>query len=198
MVRGTVQGGGEDSLLVLGRAGLIRATRAESCLLTPEKGDTVLMALLDDGSAWVLAVLQRKGKGACTIAFPEKSTLSAPSLTVSSTETRISASSFSLQGEDILIEGKSLGLSARVVQFCGAVLIQGFSVVRTLCRSLSEQIFRRTGHYGSLEEKVEELSRHEAGRVRLSSDTSFRMRAENADLRAEKQMDIDATQIKVG
>ncbi len=50
----------EGAVLVLrGSAGEVRARRAASCMLQPTLGDLVLAAVLGDGSAYVLAVLER-------------------------------------------------------------------------------------------------------------------------------------------
>ena len=71
LVSGTVQACEGDALLVRGKTGLIRAERAEGCLLAPGPGDRVLVALLDSGEAWVLSVLRRRG-GEAALRLPDR------------------------------------------------------------------------------------------------------------------------------
>ena len=62
----------------------------------------------------------------------------------------------------------------------------------------SERALRHSGHYGALDEKVDDLAHRAAGRVRSEARTSYRLRAERADIRAAEQVDIDGRHIKVG
>ena len=181
---GVVQATEGDSVLVIGKAGLIHAKRAESCLLLPESGDTVLLALLTDGKAWVLAVLERQGKSCAQLKLPKHSTLKAQDLT--------------LKAQKLSLEGETLGLTSKILTLSGQILLQGFSVIRTLASSFQEKIRHRLGHYDSLEEEVEGLAKSTAGRAQTWIKSSWRLRSENADLKAEKQVSIDADHIKVG
>ena len=76
--------------------------------------------------------------------------------------------------------------------------LQGFAVVQTICRHLRERALRRSGRYAALEEDVRDLAHRSAGRVRSEARTSYRLRAEHADIRAAEQVDIDGRHIKVG
>ncbi len=183
LASGTVRACEGDALLVQGACGLVRAVRAEGCLLMPEPRDTVLLALLDSGEAWVLSVLRRHG-GDAALRLPETTTLEAATL--------------NLHAESVRIEGRQVDIRAGLLAFGGQVLVQGFAVVRTFARSLGERVFRRRGDYGSLSETVEDLAECKAGRVRTDSRTSYRVRAESADIRAQAHMDLDAEHIKVG
>ena len=64
--------------------------------------------------------------------------------------------------------------------------------------TLGERIARKEGRYGELSERTEGLDERSAGRMRVKSETSYRLRAENADVRAEAMLDLDAERIKVG
>ena len=196
----TVQQTDGDSVLVIGKVGMVRAKRAESCFLVPKPHDTVLLALLDDGTAWVLAVLQSKSKTdtASEMRLPDNVALHTRMLTVHTEETTLAADDLRLHGETINIDGKTVGISSRLLTLGGEILLQGFAVVRTFAVSLAEQVARRIGRFRGLDETVEGLARQKAGRIEMTADTSYRLRAENADMRASAQMDIDASSIKVG
>ncbi|MBQ7608728.1 MAG: DUF3540 domain-containing protein [Desulfovibrionaceae bacterium] len=190
---GVVQRADGDLVLVLGKGGLVRALRAQSCLLAPKVRDTVLLALLDDGSAWVLSILRSPlatDKGA-ELCLPKETSLHLGTLDIQADDARLVAKS-------IRLEGETVGIASRLVTIGGQILIQAFAVVRTLARSLGEQVARRFARYGALDETVDGLARRSAGRAQMEVEKSWRLRAENADMRAKKQVDIDASHIKVG
>lgn len=196
---GTVRQTDGDAVLVAGKCGMVRAMRAESCLLAPQPRDTVLLALLDDGSAWVLAVLRRNADAATAeLRLPEASAVRARTLDIRADDAALTAESLRLHGKSLALEGDAVGITSRLLTLGGQVLLQGFAVMRTLARNFGEQVARRVGRYGALDEKVDGLARRTAGRAQVAVDTSYRLRAENADVRASGQMDIDASHIKVG
>lgn len=197
LVSGTVQACDGDALLVRGDAGLIRAVRAEGCLLAPGPQDTVLVALLDSGEAWVLSVLRRHG-GEASLRLPDRTVLCARELGVRADRAAFEADSLELRGKDVRLEGDRVDVRSRLLALGGQVLLQGFAVVQTFARRLGERVLRRNGRYGDLSETVDDLAERRAGRVRVDSRTSYRVRSENADIRAKGQLDLDADHIKVG
>lgn len=185
LVSGTVQARDGDALLVAGSFGLVRARRAEGCLLQPEIRDSVLLALPADGGAWVICVLHRADGHACgEVRLPARARLRGRELTLNADALRLS--------------GRSIAMQAGLLTLGGRLLLQSFAVVRTLCRDLRERALRHAGRYGALEENVEDLAHRAAGRVRNEARTSYRLRAEHADIRAAEQVDIDGRHIKVG
>lgn len=185
LVSGTVQTGDGDALLVAGSFGLVRARRAEGCLLQPEVRDTVLLALLRDGSAWVVSVLRRSDAHA-----PGEVRLPA--------RTRLRGRELTLSAGDLRLSGGAVDVRAGVLTLGGHLLLQGFAAIRTVCRNLKEHALRRSGRYGALDEAVEDLTHRAAGRVRSEARDSYRLRAGHADIRATGQVDIDGRHIKVG
>jgi len=110
----------------------------------------------------------------------------------------LEAAVLQMRGQEVRLEGKSMVLHSRLLSLGGKVLLQGFTVVQTFARRLGERVFRRHGRYAALQEEVGDLAELKAGRVRMESRTSYRVRAENADVRASAQLDLDASHIKVG
>ncbi len=172
-----------DGLLVQTPAGLVRAVRAAGCLLAPEQGDRVLVALLG-AEAWVLNVLQRAKDTTATLRLPARTSISSTSL-------HISASNTQLSGENLQLNATSLAMN-------GTTLVVKFGLIRTLARRVDEFVRERCAHFGSLRERILGLAERRAGRVRLNSDTSLRVRAEHADLKAKTILDLDAEHIKLG
>ena len=187
LATGTVHSRQGDALLVAGPFGLVRALRADGCLLAPNVRDTVLLALLDNGEAWVISVLRQAAGAAQTeseLCLPEK--------------TRLHGRRLTLEAEELRLNGRSVDIRAGLLSLGGRVLLQGFAVVQTICRHLRERALRRSGRYAALEEDVRDLAHRKAGRVRSEVRTSYRLRAEHADIRAAEQVDIDGRHIKVG
>lgn len=185
LVSGTVQSREADMLLVAGPFGLVRAVRAEGCLLQPEIRDTVLLALLDNGDAWVISVLRRADpQQTGEIRLPDNA--------------RLHSQQLHLEASNLHLAGRSIRMQAGLLSLGGRVLLQGFSIVQTVCRHLGERVLRRAGQYSALEEHVQDLAHRTAGRVRSETRTSYRLRAERADIRAAEQVDIDGRHIKIG
>lgn len=187
LATGTVHSRQGDALLVAGPFGLVRALRADGCLLAPNVRDTVLLALMDDGEAWVISVLRQAvgvAQAESELRLPEK--------------TRLHGQRLTLEAEELRLNGRSVDIRAGLLSLGGRVLLQGFAVVQTICRHLGERALRRSGRYAALEEDVRDLAHRSAGRVRSEARTSYRLRAEHADIRAAEQVDIDGRHIKVG
>ena len=186
-----VQSTDGQNALVVGHFGIMQAKRACGCLLAPAVNDQVLLALLNDGSAWILQILTRDSKANATIIVPDKTTLAAQDLLIKSKKT-------SLTGENVEISGETVGLTARLLHFTGSMFLQSFQVIETLAKNLRETLVSRICHTNSLDETVKGLASRKAHRTRVAVETSYRLRAENADLRAKTTVDIDAEHIKLG
>lgn len=185
LVSGAVQARDGETLLVAGPFGLVRALRADGCLLRPDVRDTVLLALLDNGEAWVISVLRRAdARAEGELVLPEA--------------TRLQAREMHLEAGNLRLSGRTVDIRAGLLTLGGRLLLQGFAVMRTICRHLGERALRRSGRYAALDEDVRDLAQRAAGRVRDEVRTSYRLRAEHADIRATEQVDIDARHIKVG
>ncbi|MDR0578071.1 MAG: DUF3540 domain-containing protein [Candidatus Accumulibacter sp.] len=173
----TVQIACEDKLVVAGRFGLARATRAAGCLLAPEAGDRVLLAFAGE-EVWVLSVLARAAD-----ANPGR--LALPAHTV-------------MRTRRLELSGDVLELRAGVLFATGKLLAESFGVLRRGAGKLLETALRRHVRYGKNREETRETSEVSVGRLRLDCRHSARMRAENMDIRASELLDLDGSHIKVG
>ena len=189
LVKGTVAGVGTDdgAMLVRTPRGMVRAERAAGCLLKPRCGDTVLTAFLPGrrGVGHVRAGARRSRRRRRSSRFPTGRRCARASSRWRAEKARCVAA------RDISTEGTILSLG-------GGLLLQGFAAVQTAARRVGERIARKEGRYGELSERTEGLDERSAGRMRVKSETSYRLRAENADVRAEAMLDLDGERIKVG
>lgn len=195
---GIVAGQSGSALLVSSSGQLLRATRAEGCLLEPAPGDKVLVASLPDGEIWVLSVLQRASAETATVALPRNTVITADTLHLAARETRCVAENLTLQGDRMTLEGRHMTLTATVLNLGGSLLVHTFEAMHTVVKKCTEQILQKQQWYGTLRQRVRELAQYRAGRVRFESDTALRVRAENADVKAQKLLDMDAEHIRLG
>lgn len=197
IVSGVVQVTDGEALLVRGDFGLVRCQRATGCLLTPVPQDRVLLAFVEE-TAWVLAVLERKAKGAAVLHLPEQAELWTDSLAIRARTTHLDAEELTLSSRTLRLAAEDMSLHSSLLALSGKVLVQGFGAVQNFACWLGERVFRRKARYGELRENVDGLVERQAGRVRLNSRASYRLRAENADIRAKTVLDLDAEHIKMG
>lgn len=190
LVSAVVRHSDGDNVLVQCPQGSFRAARAAGCLLTPAVGDTVLLALLDDGEAWIVQVL-RISADQRTLTLPPDTRLHARHLQVQTETTVLESGHLSLKALTLVLEGT-------LVQMTGRVCVQGFAHVRSWCRQLHENVRQFCGSYDSHRRTVEDLDAVQAGRIRLTSESSVRVRADHADIKADTFLDLDARHIKVG
>jgi hypothetical protein len=177
LLDGQVQMACEDRLVVTGRFGLTRATRAAGCLLAPEVGDQVLLAFAGE-EAWVLSVLRRASEEkAGRLALPAHTTMRAKNLEL---------------GGDVLT------LRAGVLLIVGKLLAERFDVVRRTAGKLWEVALRRHGRFGKNREETLETSEISVGHLRFDCRRSAQLKAENMDIKASKLLDLDGDHIKVG
>ena len=194
---GTVQHCLGNALLVCGTCGLVRAVRADGCLLAPEAGDTVLLALLDSGEAWVLSVLRKKtGQG--EVRLPESSSIHAESLKIQAAHIDLGGKIIGLAADRIALRGRAVSLCATALLLRGRHMAQRFASIRSRAGRVLEAIALWRGQYGTVRQEVDELSEVQAERMRLSCRKTFRLRAETGDIKARKHMDIDAENIRIG
>ncbi|MBQ9537211.1 MAG: DUF3540 domain-containing protein [Desulfovibrionaceae bacterium] len=177
LTEATVQSVDGQALVVLGPCGLVMCQLAASCLLQPKPKDLVAVALLEN-SAWVVSVLkQAKPTQEAQLTLPR--------------HTKIVAESLDL-------ESSTMGLSAKVLSLTGNVFLVGFGLVKQFVCTLVERVTKKIGSYHTLEQNVDDLAILAAYRAKINVKTSYRLRSENYDLKADKQVDIDGEHIKIG
>lgn len=202
MDSGTVVSRSNDAFLVASGQGVIRATRAAGCLLEPDVQDRVLLAVLADGSAWVLSVLERntgqEPHTAATIRLPDHSVLAADTLNLAARDLRCDAENLTLKADEVGIEGTRVQVKGSLLCLGGKLLSQTFEAMHTVAKHSSEHILHVKKRYTELRERVYGLADRKAGRMRLESEESLRIRAAQADIKAETVLDLDAEHIRLG
>lgn len=182
-----------------------RALRADSCLVTPECGDTVLVCsgvALELGTvSYILAVLSR--------AHPLQGTLVLPggaSLVANKGKLTLTATEIALQGQDAVnlaaprvklaaaqCDLQTNSLRASVAEFKGV-----FGHVNSVAQSVTTTVGRLVQKAGDSFRWTENLDETRAGRMRLQIAERFHLKSRHASVIAEGQVKIDGEKIDLG
>jgi hypothetical protein len=178
------------------------ATRAVSCLVHPEEGDEVLLATLDDGRTFLLAVLTRSATtattlstegdlriaprgGACAIHADQGVTLESPA------HIQLRAGSLALQAQaGQFLFGKVSALANSLVARLNDAQVSG-----TTLATVAEQITQTARR---CLRKVTELDQLRADRADWRTEKELTLRAENLLTGIRKLAKIDAKQVHIG
>jgi len=182
-----------------------RALRADSCLIAPECGDTVLVCKgVTVGLAsvpYILAVLSR--------AHPSHGVLALPGGTaVSCDEGKLSfaAKEIALDGErSVSVKAPSLDMKAARADMQFASLrttVKDFSgilgSVTTVAQSINSTVGRLLQKATNSFRWTENVDETRAGRMRLQVAERFHLKSRHASVMAESQVKIDAEKIDLG
>lgn len=182
-----------------------RALRADSCLINPECGDTVLVCsgvALELGTvSYILAVLSR--------AHPLHGTLVLPggaSLVADKGKLTLTATEIALQGRDAVnlaapqvklaaaqCDLQTNNLRASVAEFKGVL-----GHVNSVAQSVTSTVGRLVQKAGDSFRWTENLDETRAGRMRLQIAERFHLKSRHASLIAEGQVKIDGEKIDLG
>lgn len=191
-----------DALAVRSATGEHRCRRAASCLLAPEPGDRVLVALVE-GERWVLAVLERREgagaarvevrgdlelrapNGAVTVAAGEGVTLVTPrGATVAAGSLRVDA------GVTALALGEVAAAASRIEAEVGRLRAR-YGVVDAVAERVSERV-KRAYRW------VEEFEQLRARRLDWEAKETLQVHAGDALVTSEGLVKVDGAQIHLG
>ncbi len=189
---GTVTAAAEGKYHVLTEYGVVlSAHKAESCLITPEPGDRVLIALETNDDAFILSILSRKN-----------------------VETRISMPGrVIIEGDEISLRGnKTASIEAPEVKLSGIhgeVSFAGFSFIASWCETrvkkaavfahkLDTVIDTLAESIRNSFRNIECMEQTKAGRIRTVVKERFFLKSKNASVLAEEDVSVDGKQIHIG
>ncbi|MDR6739164.1 hypothetical protein J2X56_001150 [Herbaspirillum sp. 1173] len=178
-----------------------RAQRADSCLIEPESGDTVLVCNGGAQTSYILAVLAR--------ATPAQATLKLPgdvSLHTAQGQLQVQAEQLELTGRKrVTVVGAQVELAgvqgdvrfSRLNTSAEEVNAR-FGVVRSMAQSITSTVGRLVQKARDSFRWVENLDETRAGRVRMQVKERFHMKAKHTTLLADGQVKIDGEKIDLG
>jgi len=191
-----------DVFLVRTDDGDVRARRAKGCLLAPEVGDTVLLAIVGAQSAYVLSVLEREEGAASKIVLEGDVELRAPSGRIG----------LAAQEGIGLVSGKEVSVvsgSVEVRAVSGNVVLERLSMLGTLVSAELGKVKLVAGIFDSALERlsqkvkrsyrtIEEVDQVRAERIDYAAKKNLSLRGDNALINAEELVKVDGEQIHLG
>lgn len=179
-----------DSFLVNGPLGLVKAKRASSCLVAPDRGDLVLLCQTQ-ASSYILAVLELCNEKA-DIVLPKESTFKGQDICLEADRDIL------FKGCGVRTEARHVEVQASLVRLCGLRLEKAFRSVQTRASSLVAMAGRAFGFFGRRLEKVDGVCETEAQRMRVSTSELMRVRSRSLDMRSKDSVILDGRNIRIG
>lgn len=174
-------------------SGARSAVRSISCLVAPEPGDSVLLAVTDIG-AFVVAVLDRPGAGACTLSPVEGRPLAiaAPQVDIAGAET------VSLRSPKVRMEAETATLRFSAARYVGRVVncfARALEVTADRLQSVSRASVHQAQTYARSVDGVDTLR---AGDVLRQCDRSATWQSAQTIIVATGDVRIDGERIGLG
>lgn len=178
-----------------------RAMRADSCLIEPESGDSVLVCNGGNQTSYVLAVLARATPAQATLTLPGGVTM------------HTAQGQLQVQAEQLELHGRQrvamVGAQVEVAGVRGDLRFQQLNASAEQANarfgSLTSMAQNITSTVGRLVQKArdsfrwtENLDETRAGRVRMQVKDRFHLKAKHTTMLAEGQVKIDGEKIDLG
>lgn len=176
----------------------IEARRAVSCMVEPAAGDVVLVSVLPDRGAYILAALERQGSDLCLVLDGDL-------------HVKLPRGRFVLGAAEgvTLASGKEVGVVAGEVKVNarrGSVLVESLSYLGTAVQAEIEKAKVKAAAFDASFERVtqrlkrvyrfvEELEQLRAERVDYVAKKNMSLRGENTLVTAEDLVKLDGAQI---
>jgi uncharacterized protein DUF3540 len=199
---GTVTSTKGGVVIVRAPSGVLTARRAVSCMVAPDVGDVVVVAMLPTGAVYVHAVLERSGDSATRLEIQGDLQIDLPTGAF-----RVAAA----RGVSLVTEADVAvaagGLHVRAVD--GSAALDRFTTVVGYLRTKAEKVLSMAGTVDLVAERVvetmkrcyrfvDEVDRKQAGTIDHRATGNLSMQAKNALVTAETLVKMDGAQIHLG
>lgn len=189
-------------ILVETTSGTYRARRAVSCLVAPEPGDRVLVAALEDGTVYVLAILERDEGQTTAISVDGDLTVQLPNgrFSVAAQEgvNLISGKDVAIVTGGLEVHAVRGSFAVEHLSFLGTFLQANIEKAKLVAGSLDSSLDRLSQRVKRSYRFVEEIDQVRADQIDYAAKKSLSLHARNAMVTAEELVKLDGEQIHVG
>jgi hypothetical protein len=182
-----------------------RALRADSCLIEPEQGDTVLVCAGSGMGAvpvsYILAVLVRADKSGAQLVLPGGVAIGAEhgKLTLSAEQVELNGrDSVSLQAPKVAVAAVAGEMRFHTLSTSAKQVESHFGAVTMLAQSINSSVGRLVQKAKNSFRWTENLDETRAGRVSLQVEDRYSLKAKHASVIADGQVKIDGEKIDLG
>jgi len=197
----TVQGGFGRDFMVHSERGVLRATLAFSCLVTPETGDRVLINASAKESH-IIAIIDRKHANDMKLAFPGNVAMESKSghinLTAakkinltSAQSTQISSAKFTLNALDANVRAEKLSIS-------GDSVTSQWRDVTSISDAMNLIVERMSQRFKNCFKQVEGVEQKSSHNYLQNVNQTLSVRSRDAVITARKDVKIDGERIHMG
>jgi hypothetical protein len=199
---GTVTEAGEGEWTVQAGTGVYVARRALSCLLAPELGDEVLLALAEDGRAWILAVLERRAGAPLQLETEGDLAIRVKNgrFSISAQEglDLATAKKASLISGELRVTSPEAVLQLDRASYIGRVLHGQVDRIKLFAQTFDSAVDRVWQRVKRSFRFVEEVDHVQAEEILYRAKNSALIQGQNALIGAEQLAKVDAGQIHLG
>lgn len=179
-----------------------RARRAVSCLLDPQLGDRVLFAVIEDGSAFVLAVLEREEEGAATISLDRDLALRLPGgrfdVVTREGVGLTSTGDVSVVSAGVEVRAAEGRVGVENLTVLAKTLLAEVASAKVVAGAIDSVLDRVTQKVKRVYRTVEELDQLRAKRVDYRAEKAMHLSAEDALVTAKGVVKLDGEHIHLG
>jgi hypothetical protein len=200
----TVVGVSGAVIEVASGGGVYEARRAAGCLLVPQIGDEVLVAIAAAGpgpSCWVISVLERDGSTQAVLELDGDVGLRVPrgrlSITAEGLDL-VSGTETNLVSAELNVRASQSSVVLEKLAFLGSSLLAEVKAVRVVADALDTAAERLVQRVKRAYRFVAEVDHVRAERIDVAATKELSLRAENAVIMAEELVKVDGAQIHVG
>lgn len=181
--------------------GAYEARRAAGCLLAPQVGDEVLVAVAPGRACWVISVLERDESAGAVLELDGDVTIRAPrgrlSIAAEGLDL-VSGKETNLVSGELNVRASQGNVVLEKLAFLGSSLLAEVKAARLVAEALdtvAERVVQRAKRAYRFVAEVEHVR---AGRIDCAATKELTLRAENAVIMAEELVKVDGAQIHVG
>ncbi|WP_437717506.1 DUF3540 domain-containing protein [Sorangium sp. So ce448] len=179
----------------------VEARRAVSCMVEPAAGDVVLVSVLPERGAYILAVLERQGSDLCVVLDGDLHVKLPRGRFVLGAAEGVTLAS----GKEVAVVAGEVKVNARR----GSVLVESLSYLGTAVQAEIEKAKVKAAAFDASFERVtqrlkrvyrfvEEFEQLRAERVDYVAKKNMSLRGENTLVTAEELVKLDGAQIHLG
>ncbi len=179
-----------------------RARRAASCLLEPAVGDRVLVAAVADGSAYVLAVLERDAATAAVLSVDGDLSLRATNgsidLAARDAVTIASATDATVVAPRVELKALEGTVAIDELTVVGARILAEVVNVKAIAETIDSFAERISQRAKRMYRFVEELDQLKAKNIDYTAQKALHMHGANSLVTADKLVKVDGEHIHMG
>ena len=199
---GTLRAVVGGKLTVQTEDGEFAARRAASCLIAPRPGDTVVVAVPDEGPLWVLAILEREDPDTRPVIHADgdlglvvRGTLE---MTGGAGVVMQSPSKVDIGSRELSVTTVDGEIKSDRFRFFGRMVQAQASTVKSFLGTMDTALERFTQTVKRSYRFVEELDVTRAAEIDMRSKETMTLRAKNAFVAAKDLVKVDGEQIHLG